>query len=194
MKTVKIILALVIAVGIGYGFSEGMSILNKQAEAYENQTPIGIAATSPEKTVEQVETQISSTVEVKPIEFNKEIANRLIDMFLAPFDMQDENGKVKGFTSFDQIVDEYYKNFAKEEISRSFVNGFFYEDNGELYVLPTDGGIFQDTSLPSEVVQITETHYQTRQIVDNSSELTSVVDFEYFASEGKWKLTNVTFE
>lgn len=192
MKTVKIIIAFLIAVGVGFGYHKATSNLDHQAKALEKNVVVqaapAIHTVKPE--VKKTSSIESNTITPKP--FNRDIASHIIAQFMAPFTMGDENGKIEGYSSLGELVQNYYKDFAGEGISSSFTSTFFYEKNGSVYILPTDSVKFYDDALPAEIVKITETHYQVKQKQKEGT--ISNIDFEFFGNENRWKLTGITFE
>jgi hypothetical protein len=204
MKNVKIIIAFLIAVGVGVVFYNGTSILDQQAKALEKSlivqaihpdSHIVKPELKPDSHTVEPELQKTSSIESKiiaPKPFNREVASHIIAQFMAPFSMGDENGVIKGYDSLEELVQNYYLDFSGERIATAFTSECFYEKNGNVYILPTGCDTFYDDTLPAKIEKITETHYLIMQKQANG--IISSIDFEFFAKEDKWKLTGVSFE
>lgn len=214
LTIIKISFALTVALAVGIWFVDSISLLNKKADAIElmmdknpsNQTevidkseevntfttkkdnlPLGGIASASELPIEQVEK--------KP--FSEELFYELAILFEAPIYWAiADNDVLVDFNSIDQLVTEFYTDFANFDLAMNFAYSFFYEEGNQVRLMPGQLPILFQMDKDFEMVQISENEFKVKQADKgyDGSIIYLVFDFKYDEENKAWKIENILYE
>jgi small nuclear ribonucleoprotein (snRNP)-like protein len=141
-----------------------------------------------ENEVQEKETQHERHSEIKAL--NHEQILQLTDQFMNLILQDvDEAYQVKNYHTKNELLDAF-EEIAAREVAKPYVDFYFHEEQGSMYILPTEA--------PSWFVE--ENAYDMIQVADNKVKLIQENYIELYGSytieieftfEGKWKITEI---
>src|SRR5699024_423579 len=153
---------------------------------------------SKQRVTTQIEIQVSNdghlleqnnNVNEKQVEISEEDILHLTNRFMDEFVQEtDDDNKVKNYTNKEELM-KAFEDIATNEIVATFINEYYYEENNELYLIPTEtppwfiaDEDYDIEKISSDVVTVTQT---------NSLELYGdyTIIIEFFYDNGIWKIS-----
>lgn len=117
---------------------------------------------------------------------------QLTDLFMHTLVQEtDENYRVLEYPDKESIVDAF-KHITTEDVVKAYVDYYFYEENGVLYLVPTETPPWFDKQNGYDVVQLDKNTFLVTQ--DNQSELYGEygIELEFTFLDQEWKITKIT--
>lgn len=136
----------------------------------------------------------NNNVNEKRVEISEEdiisLTNRFMDEFVQE---TDDNNKVKNYTNKEELI-KAFEDIATNEIVATFINDYYYEENNELYLIPTETPPWFIADEDYEIEQISNDVVTVTQA--NSLELYGdyTIIIEFFYDNGIWKISDVTYD
>lgn len=127
-------------------------------------------------------------------ELSKETAFLLEDEFLERlFPERTEEGLVKSFKTKDQLMDQVTK-VADREISKRYIDTYYEEINGLLYIRATEGPLTIEKDKPFEFKKISDVEYEI--IQDGEDTLRGEYRFtvKFIKRDKDWIIKNRIYE
>jgi hypothetical protein len=103
----------------------------------------------------------------------------------------DENYQVKAYLNKASLL-EAFNTVTRKEVAKSYVDHYFYEENGALYIIPTETPPWFDKQNEYDVIQLEKNKVLVQQ--ENQSELYGEygIDIVFTYADQEWKITNIT--
>lgn len=117
---------------------------------------------------------------------------RLTDEFMNILVQEaDETYQVKAFENKASLL-EAFNHITTEEVVKPYVDTYFYEENGTLYIIPTETPPWFDKQNDYDVIQLEENTVLVKQT--NQSDLYGdyEIEVEFRHIESEWKITKIT--
>ncbi|OZM56143.1 hypothetical protein CIB95_13630 [Lottiidibacillus patelloidae] len=104
----------------------------------------------------------------------------------------DEHYRVKDFQSKEQFITSFI-DIAKLEVASMYVDYYYYEEGGNLFVVPTDAPPWFEKDNPYSLMEVSKYSYRLTQ--ENESEFhgTYIIHIDYKYEDGKWHIENVEY-
>ncbi|WP_053074974.1 hypothetical protein [Ornithinibacillus californiensis] len=105
----------------------------------------------------------------------------------------DENYQVKDHHNKASLI-EVFKSVISEEVVKPYVDYYFHEKNGALYIIPTETPPWFDKQNEYDVIQLENNKVLVQQ--KNQSELYGdySLEIEFTFADQEWKITNITHQ
>lgn len=135
--------------------------------------------------------QRTQTMEMNRYISHEEIV-RLTDEFMNILVQEtDENYQVKDHVDKESLV-KAFDSVSTKEVVKPYVNTYYYEENGVLYIIPTETPPWFDKQNEYDVLQLEQNKFLVKQ--ENQSDLYEdyKVDIEITFVEPEWKITKIT--
>jgi hypothetical protein len=119
---------------------------------------------------------------------------RLTDEFMDILVQEtDENYQVKAFLNKASLL-EAFNRVTRQEVAKSYVDYYFYEENGALYIIPTETPPWFDKQNEYDVIQLEKNKVLVQQ--ENQSELYGEygIEIKFTFANQEWKITNITHQ
>ncbi|WP_121616615.1 hypothetical protein [Virgibacillus halodenitrificans] len=224
---VKIALAATLAVVVGIWFGNSLDVLNQQAKAFdENAEVIHEAANQvmderaeeqrsvemteeippeeeiPERQIEKpIEVQLASTTEESKVEgkqpFNESVVKETALKLFNSLSLGNENGKIEGYASKEEFLNEYFMPFMGVNMAHFFVDDFFYDEEDGVYIIGKYRPHLLDPKGDFEITQVDTDYYdvkQTIQKVHPEDASTIIYQYEYDAEDNDWDIWTISYE
>lgn len=117
---------------------------------------------------------------------------QLTDLFMHTLVQEtDKNYRVLEYPDKESIVDAF-KHITTEDVVKAYVDYYFFEENGALYLVPTETPPWFDKQNGYDVVQLDKSTFLVKQ--DNQSELYGEygIELEFTFLDQEWKITKIT--
>ncbi|UCZ51401.1 hypothetical protein LGQ02_10945 [Bacillus shivajii] len=115
------------------------------------------------------------------------------EVFMNVIENSDENGKVTNHESKEDLS-EHFTQIMSPQLAEWHVETYFREEEGDVFVIPTDTPLWFDDSKPYDEVKENDETYHVYQIREN--EMIGKVEMIYILTvdEGKWIVENIDSE
>jgi uncharacterized protein YxeA len=222
-KIVKIVLAAVLVVVAGLLYEYSIDTLDRQAEAIEENAEIikevneqilneraEKTISEPEHTEKQVQFEqlqveqpkvkaVSGTglVEERKKSFDESVVKETAFKLANSLTFGDELGKVEDYKNKEHIIHEYFMLFMNEDIARTFVINFFYDEIDGLHMIGVEPPYLLEPERKFTITKINEDTYQVTQAIQKESEgdASSITyEYEYDTTDNVWKISNITYQ
>ncbi|SER99471.1 hypothetical protein SAMN04487944_114127 [Gracilibacillus ureilyticus] len=182
-----------LTIGLLFGFT---ALIFQQIEANE------LSSSQNTEQVEKIQRHVHSTTSNAPKNTERLSSNNptlsddkmiaMMDQFMDTLVQEiDEENRVVKFRTKDSLIDEF-DSIATKEVVRPYVDYYFVEQNGELFIIPTE--------TPAWFIKDNE--YEKDTISDNKVELTQENETDLYGPytiqvlfekiKGQWKITNIS--
>ncbi len=103
----------------------------------------------------------------------------------------DEDYQVKAYEDKASLLQAFY-HITTEEVVKPYVDTYYYEQNGALYIIPTETPPWFDKQNDYDVLQLEENKILVKQ--ENQSDLYGAyrIDLELTYATPGWKITKIT--
>jgi hypothetical protein len=124
---------------------------------------------------------------IPPVE---QLATKFMDQLIQT---TDEHYRVKSFHTKDQFITSFI-DIAKKEVASKYVEYYYYEEGGRLYVVPTDAPPWFEKDNPYSLMEVSKYSYRLTQ--ENESQLYGkyIIYIDYKYENGKWHIENVEYD
>lgn len=211
---IKISLALTVAFMIGIWLNSSIDLLDKQANAIELQKdmkPLNTTfdmskkdASSTIKLTEKLPKEVVSTNAPSTTEqedgkqaFTSSLVYELAVSFEAPIYWAiAENDVLVDYDSIEQLVLEHYVDFANLDLARNFVYAFFYEEDGQVRLMPGQLPKLFNMDQDFEMNQVTENEFNVKQadVGYDGTTVYRVFIFKLNEKTNTWKIEDILYE
>jgi hypothetical protein len=105
----------------------------------------------------------------------------------------DEYYRVENFETKDQLINSF-QEIASIEVASKYVNYYYYEEDGSLYIVPTETPPWFEQGNSYTLMEVTKGHYRLSQ--RNFSEIHGnyIIHIDYKYENGKWRINDVIYE
>ncbi|MRG87178.1 hypothetical protein GH754_12750 [Salinibacillus xinjiangensis] len=149
-----------------------------------------------EEDQEEVE-QDEDNQENQPAQDNtldKEEAEHLIQSFRDQLIQEtDEHLKVKNFNNKEELVNQLTK-LADPELAKEYVDLFYKEENGDLYIIPKGGPVLLNKDLPYELAKNEGGLYYITQNNETEAKGKYSLYILFNQSDGKWIIQDIKLD
>ncbi|QGH33744.1 hypothetical protein GI584_06800 [Gracilibacillus salitolerans] len=161
-----------------------------QNDAEEDETD------DPENEVEEpAENEDSSEEEIPTLdeEQAKEVLHDYRDGFMSVIENTEDDGALADYESKEALKEEFM-NVMSEDLADSFVSHYFEEDNGKVYVVPTEAPVWFEEDSDFSLEQVNDLEYEVTQ--EQSNELIGNIRMTYVitSTEDSWIVNEVRSE
>ncbi|GIO28599.1 hypothetical protein [Ornithinibacillus bavariensis] len=103
----------------------------------------------------------------------------------------DQDYQVIEFNNKESLINAFGV-VTTETIAREYVNFYFYEENGGLYIVPTDGPPWFNKQNDYDVIQLEHNKVLVKQENQTGLHGDFVIEMEFTFANQEWKITNIT--
>ncbi|UOQ48553.1 hypothetical protein MUN88_21405 [Gracilibacillus caseinilyticus] len=122
-----------------------------------------------------------------------EVLNQYHDTVMRVINNADDQGTVSDFTTKEALQEEFM-TIMSEELASSYVDQYFQETDGQLFVVPTEAPIWFKEDQAFQMQEVSKTEYEI--IQEQTNELIGEVKMTYVltSNDDKWIVQEVRTE
>ncbi|MGP4039815.1 hypothetical protein ACTWP4_07925 [Gracilibacillus sp. D59] len=123
----------------------------------------------------------------------KQVLNDYRDTFMSVIENTEDDGALTDFDSKQALKDEFM-TIMSEELADSYVAQYFEEDNGKVYVVPTEAPVWFEEGKDFSFEQVSDLEYEVTQ--EQSNELIGNLRMTYViaSKDDSWIVSEVRSE